>query len=160
MTTLNVATCVLIRGGRILLTQRMPPRDFLFCWECPGGKVQSGERQYDAAARELDEEVGLRVADNDINGGIDRLFTQRVDLADHRTIYLDFYLFRRVQGTLRPCESQGIGWFTVDEMFKLVRTPGNRAAAVKLADIMRWKPDATELLLEELPIPFVVGKAP
>ncbi len=46
---------------RVLLVHRLrdPERD---CWNLPGGKVDLGERAADAVAREVEEELGVRVA--------------------------------------------------------------------------------------------------
>lgn len=48
-----------VRGGTVLLVKRArPPSQGLYAY--PGGKVEAGETLAQAAARELEEETGLR----------------------------------------------------------------------------------------------------
>ncbi|GAA2749087.1 NUDIX domain-containing protein [Amnibacterium kyonggiense] len=56
------ATCAVDEAGRLLLTKRAAAKDFAGLWEFPGGSAVAGETSAEAAARELREEAGLRVA--------------------------------------------------------------------------------------------------
>lgn len=59
---LEVAVGVLERAdGRVLLGQRIPGKPYAGWWEFPGGKIEAGESVAQALARELHEELGLRV---------------------------------------------------------------------------------------------------
>jgi len=58
----EVAAGVLVRGdGAFLLGRRAPGTFYPGYWEFPGGKVEPGEDAATALARELDEELGIRV---------------------------------------------------------------------------------------------------
>ena len=48
--------------GRVLLQRRPKPRAHGGLWEFPGGKIEAGETPVDAAAREINEELGLTIA--------------------------------------------------------------------------------------------------
>ncbi len=50
--------------GRLLLSQRPEGKHLAGLWEFPGGKRESGESAHAALARELDEELGIEVADS------------------------------------------------------------------------------------------------
>ncbi len=57
-----VAAAVLVDDRRrVLLARRPPGKAMAGLWEFPGGKVEAGERPRGALARELREELGLRI---------------------------------------------------------------------------------------------------
>lgn len=57
-----VAAAVITRpDGQVLLAQRPPGKAFAGYWEFPGGKLEPGETARQALARELAEELGIRV---------------------------------------------------------------------------------------------------
>jgi 8-oxo-dGTP diphosphatase len=56
----DVAACIVRpRDGRVLLARRTARQIAPGYWEFPGGKIEPGETPTEAAARELNEEVGL-----------------------------------------------------------------------------------------------------
>jgi mutator protein MutT len=55
---LRIVAGVLRRGGRVLICQRAGGRH-AGRWEFPGGKVEAGESEPAALARELREELGI-----------------------------------------------------------------------------------------------------
>lgn len=62
MKTIDVVAAIIARDGKILLAQRDAQSDQAGRWEFPGGKVESGESQPQALARELAEELGIEAA--------------------------------------------------------------------------------------------------
>lgn len=130
----RVVSAVIIRGDRILLTQRRPDKDFAFTWECPGGKVNPAENLRLALRRELHEELGVWIQDihefpvwvGDFVAPIARPIGTEIRLSFHVV---------ELAGTSRPVprEGQGIGWFTEREMRGLVLTPANAAALEEIA---------------------------
>lgn len=57
----NAASVALLRAGQVLLIQRARA-PWEGAWSLPGGRLEPGETAEDCAARELREELGLRVA--------------------------------------------------------------------------------------------------
>lgn len=57
----HVVGALVRRGGRVLVTQRPPGGSFGGFWEFPGGKVEPGEDDRTALAREIREELGVDV---------------------------------------------------------------------------------------------------
>jgi len=99
------------REGRVLLLRRAETGFFDGLYSLPGGHVEQGESILQAAARELEEETGLRVGDGDLGwlGVIHRCSdTNRIDF---------FLRAHRWQGepVLRePDKCSDMGWFACD----------------------------------------------
>lgn len=61
METIRIAACILTDSyNRLLLLHR--PMDDIGWWEIPGGKVEEGETPEATGIREMQEELGIRVA--------------------------------------------------------------------------------------------------
>tara|TARA_Y100001968_G_scaffold333001_1_gene393527 strand:+ start:2211 stop:2666 length:456 start_codon:yes stop_codon:yes gene_type:complete len=59
---LRVVGALIEREGKVLVTQRpVDSRTWPAAWEFPGGKVEPGETDREALARELREELGINV---------------------------------------------------------------------------------------------------
>ncbi len=84
MKRVRVVAAVVRRGGRILVTRRFPGGPLGGLWEFPGGKVEPGEAEPDALAREIREELGCDVAVGEL------LFRHDHDYA-HVHVELAFY---------------------------------------------------------------------
>ena len=69
-TPVDVAVGVLVerdnagREGRFLLTSRPEGKVYAGYWEFPGGKLEAGETVHEALARELWEELGIRIGES------------------------------------------------------------------------------------------------
>jgi 8-oxo-dGTP diphosphatase len=59
--TLRVVAGAVVRGGRVLAAQRPVGDRLAGLWELPGGKVEPGEGDDEALARELAEELAVEV---------------------------------------------------------------------------------------------------
>jgi 8-oxo-dGTP diphosphatase len=57
----RVVAGVVIEKGRVMVTRRGPHIRLAGLWEFPGGKVEDGEDDHTALARELWEELQIRV---------------------------------------------------------------------------------------------------
>lgn len=60
-TRIEVAAGVLRRGDTVLLAERVRGGHGDGYWEFPGGKIEPGESPAEALARELEEEIGVRI---------------------------------------------------------------------------------------------------
>lgn len=100
----DVAAAVILRAdGAFLLARRPPGKVYAGWWEFPGGKVEPDELPEKALARELTEELGIRV--RTAYPWITRVFTY-----EHATVRLHFFRVTDWDGSPQPREGQLIEW--------------------------------------------------
>jgi 8-oxo-dGTP diphosphatase len=58
---IRVVAAQIERDGKYFITQRKPTSSLPLLWEFPGGRVEEGETDEDALARELDEGMKIQV---------------------------------------------------------------------------------------------------
>ena len=101
---IDVAVAIVRRGdGRVLMAERLPRQLSAGYWELPGGKVDPGESPLSAAAREAEEEVGVRIEAL-------RPLTQYEHVFPLRRLRLHFFEAERWQGQPAGREGQRIAW--------------------------------------------------
>lgn len=104
---LRVVGGAIRRGGQILITQRRPGDSYELHWEFPGGKVEPGEDDRTALARELHEELDVRVAVGD-------LVKRVVHPLPRLTLDLRVYSCRLLSGTPRTVGVHALQWVHLD----------------------------------------------
>ena len=100
----DVAVGVLIRpDGAFLLTSRPPGKVYEGYWEFPGGKLEAGETVHAALARELHEELGIRIAES---------FAWQELVMDypHARVRLHFHKVFAWAGEFEMREQQNMAW--------------------------------------------------
>jgi 8-oxo-dGTP diphosphatase len=106
-----VSAALIDERGHVLLQQRPAGKAMAGLWEFPGGKIAAGETPEAALCRELDEELGIAVAENDLSA---------FGFASHRYdsfhILLLLYLCRRWQGAPAARENQVVTWVAPAQM--------------------------------------------
>ena len=140
---IEVVSAILVRHDRIFLQQRPVSKDFGFCWESPGGKVDKNENHLNALRRELAEEIGVDVGElpHDLRPAWTGDFSNVVTRLDRASVRLHFYMIGdRFTGTPVAKEGQpGMGLFSVDEMFCLDLAPANHRAQFAIAKAIRGR---------------------
>ena len=129
--TMTVVAAALADGeGRVLLQQRAPGRAMAGLWEFPGGKVDAGELPEAALARELEEELGITVAAEDLAPAC---FASAPHGKSHMILLL--YLCRRWQGEPRPLDASALRWEWPEQMRALAMPPADEPL-VNLLEIL------------------------
>ena len=56
----------IVSGNKLLVTQRCRYKNYGGLWECTGGAVKAGESSLDCIKREIEEEIGISVSDDEL----------------------------------------------------------------------------------------------
>ncbi|MEV4253372.1 NUDIX domain-containing protein [Spirillospora sp. NPDC049652] len=113
--TIMDALVILIRDDRVLLAQRAGTGFADGQWNLPSGKLERGESITRAAVREAREEIGVHIAEQDV---------EFVHLLHYRNVtgharMGTFFLVKRWQGephNAEPHKCSGVGWFPLDRL--------------------------------------------
>lgn len=85
MRTIEVVGAAIVRGSTVLAALRGPQMTLPGVWEFPGGKVEAGETPQACLAREIDEELGVRVeVEEFVARGIVTMIDRRIVLDVYR----------------------------------------------------------------------------
>ena len=112
--------------GSFLLAQRPAGKVYAGWWEFPGGKIEAGEPALEALARELLEELGIRVI---------RAYPwiTRVHVYEHATVMLHFFRVPEWSGEPRAREGQALRWQRLDAPIAEPMLPANGPVLASLA---------------------------
>lgn len=111
-----VVAGVVIRDDTILAARRTYPPELAGFWECPGGKVEPGESETDALARELDEELGISVTVGDRVG-------PEYDIGHGYVLHA--YRAELMSGEPSPSVHDAVRWVSAGEVRDLAWLPSD-----------------------------------
>ena len=131
-----VAAVLRDRRGRILLARRTAGRDLAGAWEFPGGKVEAGETPEAALARELEEELGIRI-------GASAPLIRVPQAYPGKRIVLDVRVVADYAGTPHGREKQALAWTPLAKLSTYPMPPADRpvVAALTQADRLLVTPE-------------------
>jgi 8-oxo-dGTP diphosphatase len=130
---IEVAAGVVVRGGRMLLTQRRPSDHLGGLWEFPGGKREAGESFEDCLRRELREELGIRVTVGPLLESITHGYPEK-------TVHLRFFQCGLPQGEPRAIGCQAIAWVAAGELDRYPLPAADQRLLARLkSDPALWK---------------------
>ncbi|MCA2218683.1 (deoxy)nucleoside triphosphate pyrophosphohydrolase [Jidongwangia harbinensis] len=120
-----IVAAVIVTDGRVLACERSAPPEAAGRWEFPGGKVEPGETDAEALARECREELGVRVEVAERVG-------PDVPLAHGRAV-LRVYAVRLLDGDVpRALEHAAMRWLAADELDTVPWLPADRPIVAEL----------------------------
>ncbi|MEQ1498940.1 MAG: (deoxy)nucleoside triphosphate pyrophosphohydrolase [Novosphingobium sp.] len=111
-----VAIALIDAQNRVLMQRRRAGRAHAGLWEFPGGKVEPGESGPAALCREVDEELGLVVAEANLTP-----LAQASDAV--LGIVIRLYTCRLWPGDPVCLDAQELGWFAPDGLLALDMPP-------------------------------------
>ncbi len=124
-----IVAAVIITDGRVLACERSAPPEVAGRWEFPGGKVEPGESDQQALARECAEELGVRVEVGDRVG-------PDVPLAHGRAV-LRVFAVRLLDGdTPQALEHTSMRWLAADELGSVPWLPADQPIVAELPDLL------------------------
>ena len=122
---IRVVGAMIERDGKYLITQRLARATLPLLWEFPGGRVEAGETDEEALARELAEEMGIQVA-----------VGPRVIHVEHayEAYDIDFcvYRCRLVSGPIRNLRVHAHRWVRPEELDQYEFPPADEKSIAKL----------------------------
>ncbi len=115
----HIATGVVFKGGRVLITQRKRKGLLGGLWEFPGGKVKKGETAQSACVREIKEETNLRVQTQEHITRIRHAYS-------HFKIIMDVFNCRYLDGRVHLKSPVEFRWVPLSELDKYPFPGANR----------------------------------
>ena len=124
MKKIEVVTAILHRGGAYFVTQR-GYGEFDGMWEFPGGKIEPGESHEVALKREIQEELGVDIAIENL------LCTTEYDYPSfHLTMHC--YLCSITSGEIELREHKSARWLRPEELGSVEWLPADKEIIDKL----------------------------
>ena len=125
---IEVVAAVIIQDGKLFTTQR-GYGDFKDGWEFPGGKMEPGETGEQALARELREELEIKV---EVGKLIDTIVHEYPKF--HLTMHC--YQVKILEGTPNLLEHEAAKWVTKDEIDNVAWLPADLKIIDKDKELM------------------------
>ncbi len=120
---------VIVSGGRVLACERSAPPEVAGRWEFPGGKVEPGESDAEALARECAEELGVRVE-------VGARVGPDVPLAHGRAVLRVFAVTVLDGDEPRALEHTAMRWLAADELDSVPWLPADKPIVAELPGLL------------------------
>ncbi len=129
---LLVAACALVDvDGRVLIARRPAGKSLAGLWEFPGGKVEAGETPEACLIRELDEELGIQVAQACLAPFV---FASHAYETMH--LLMPLFLCRRWEGRVTALEHDALAWVRPERMGDYPMPPADLPLVAWLRDLL------------------------
>ena len=127
MKKIEVVAAIIYKDGEYFATQR-GYGEFEGMWEFPGGKIEPGESSEDALKREIQEELGVDIAIENL------LCTTEYDyLSFHLTMHC--YLCSIASGEIELREHKSARWLRPEELGSVEWLPADKDVISRLNNL-------------------------
>jgi 8-oxo-dGTP diphosphatase len=130
--TVIVGTAI-VRDGAVLAQQRAYPPELKGLWELPGGRVEPGESDVDAVARECREELGVDVIVGAVIG-------PDVPLGKGKLLRVYLAVLKEATAEPRPHDHAALRWLTAEQLDSVPWLPADRVLLPALRAALRSDP--------------------
>lgn len=113
----SVLAAVIERNGNYLICQRPAKKRHGRLWEFPGGKVKTGETHFEAAHRELAEELDVRVLS---------VGSPLFSIADPGSEFVIEFVPTAIHGSPQCLEHMDLRWMVLRDLPTLELAPSDR----------------------------------
>lgn len=127
---IRVACAIIFHENKILATQRGPQMRMPFKWEFPGGKVEPGETPEECIAREIFEELDIKI---EITGTLKSVIYEYPDIS----IELIPFTAKMTAGSITIREHMRYEWLSLDELKLLDWTEADLKIVDELIQFMK-----------------------
>jgi len=139
---------------QILITKRRKNQFMPNYWELPGGKIETGEDEEDALARELQEELGIKT----LRISLKHVMTHHYK---DKTVNLSIYNVESYKDNVTGTEGQDVRWCNLQNLsnYKLLPTMRIIINRIRLPEYYWITPDERdpELLLQKCQNHLITG---
>ncbi|MBI4705564.1 MAG: (deoxy)nucleoside triphosphate pyrophosphohydrolase [Deltaproteobacteria bacterium] len=125
---IRVVAAVIASEGKYLITQRRPAAVLPLLWEFPGGRVEEGESDATALAREVRHRLGVTVETGDLISFVSHPY-------ERYTVDLYLYECRITEGTPEARNVADFRWVTSNDFDRFEFTPADDSSVAKLLGI-------------------------
>ena len=115
----NVVAAIIKKNNKYLIVQRNRKKHLGLKWEFPGGKVQKNETFEEALAREIKEELNIKVSLQD-------KITEEKYKDEKIDIILHYYLCTQESGIIKLSEHEDLAWVEKKDFDKYDFAEGDR----------------------------------
>lgn len=122
-----LAAIILNHDGSVLLAQRKPERMHGLKWEFPGGKLKVKESPENCLAREIEEELGIKIS-------VQQLFSAINYSYPEENIILLAYFSELQSGTFRLTDHAEVRWVPINQLMTFDLSPADIPIVEKLIE--------------------------
>lgn len=112
----TVSVWIKNKKGQFLMSKRSLEKSYAYYWECTGGSVQAGEDTWEAACREVYEELGINISSLAGRKLISKKRKEQKDFYDVWIVYGEFGIHELSPNTTEVVD---VKWMDIEEILVL-----------------------------------------